>query len=277
MELNDLKYFKDAVEKGSIRASAEKNFVSSPAISIAIKRLEESLEVKLLKHAKNKFVPTEEAILLAQKAKDLFQNIENIKEEIRAPKEIEGTWRIGTQQSIAQQFFPKLLVMLKQTYPKLEIIVNTSTTQKNLEALKNGEIDSAIMVSNVDLKGFATEALHSGTFNIYGQNSNLENYYLTEPTKETKYLEKTYKKKFGKSINITSRISSWGTLKLFAEAGLGNTYLPDYLESKKLKVLFPNDNQLKMKYEILAVASPPKFHHRKAQAIIDLARKVMNR
>ena len=275
MNLIDLRYFSDAVALGSIKLAADLNFVSSPAISTAIRRLEQDLNLELLQHKKNQFVPNEKGLLLFEEAKKIFSQVEHSKSLLKSPTEIEGTWTIGTQQSLAQTYFPKILKYTKEKYPNLKLIIRTGTTSKNIEELESGKIDSAILVSNVNVSNYESVSLKKGFFHIYGTKQKQSNFYLTEDTPETRRLIRAYKKEFGIELEVTSRISSWNTNKLFAEAGLGLTYIPDYLESKKLVRKYSGKKALSQPYEILSVAKKDKAYLPKSQALVEVFKKIV--
>lgn len=273
MDLTALKYFCDSLELGSIRKAAERNFVSSPAISIAIKKLEEELGVSLFEHKKNQFLPTPKAHILFQESQALFKLVSSIKYKINEDIPIKGHWRIGTQQSIASVFFPKLILSLKKQYPELDLTVQTATTKKITEHLRAGTLDAAIILSNVETKDFHVSTLKKGNFFVYGaKNSKASDaFFLTEETKETKSFINAYKKEFQKAPQVLGRISSWSTIKSFAESGVGLTYIPDYLESKKLVRHFKQKKKLATAYELIFLTPKERKTHPINQAICEFA------
>ena len=47
MEIRQLRYFLAAIRQGSLRAAAKKHFVTQPAVSVQLKKLEEEIGEKL--------------------------------------------------------------------------------------------------------------------------------------------------------------------------------------------------------------------------------------
>ncbi len=270
MNLTNLKYFIDAVKFGSIKKAAEVNFVSSPAISTAIKQLEIELEVNLISHERNRFRPTEKGILLCQQSQKLFSDYNEIIESLHDEVKIEGDLTIATQQSIAGKYLADIFRLLKEQYPNLNLVFKTGTTGQNKKWLEDGIVDIALMVHNVDLKQFEVKVVKDGNFVVVGRTKKLLPLFITETTKETVHLQKKYKKHFKNDLPINCRISSWGIILSFAEAGLGSTYIPDYLlKDSKVKPVFPKTSPLNYPYEIVCTANNGNLSRSKQSAFVD--------
>ena len=69
MELQQLKYFKAVAEIGKISDAAESLFISAPALSTSISRLEKELGFTLFDRTNNKIVLNQQGRLFSRKAK----------------------------------------------------------------------------------------------------------------------------------------------------------------------------------------------------------------
>ena len=74
INLNLLKYFYEVVNVGNITKASYNLLVSQPAITKAIKELENELNTKLLERSKKGVIPTEDGIILYNHTKKLFQD-----------------------------------------------------------------------------------------------------------------------------------------------------------------------------------------------------------
>ena len=83
MELLQLKYFKTVAECGKIKLAAEKLFVSSPALSAAISRLESDLGVKLFDRSNNRITLNRQGEILLDYVNQVFANLDNAKRDIQ--------------------------------------------------------------------------------------------------------------------------------------------------------------------------------------------------
>ena len=58
MTLNELRYIVAVAQERNFRRAAEKSFISQPALSLAIKKLEDELSVSLFERNKNEIIVT---------------------------------------------------------------------------------------------------------------------------------------------------------------------------------------------------------------------------
>lgn len=80
MELLQLKYFKKVAEIGKICDAADELFVSAPALSAAISRLEKDLGMPLFDRTSNKITLNQQGQIFLQGVNQIFLTIENTKE-----------------------------------------------------------------------------------------------------------------------------------------------------------------------------------------------------
>ena len=76
LNLSSLRYFVDAIELGSLTESANKNTVTRPAISQAIRRIESVIGYDLISHEKNALVLTDRGRVFLKQAKNALQVFE---------------------------------------------------------------------------------------------------------------------------------------------------------------------------------------------------------
>ena len=72
MELLQLKYFKTVAEIGKISAAAESLYISAPALSTSIARLEKELGVQLFDRSNNRIELNRQGHILLRYAKQVF-------------------------------------------------------------------------------------------------------------------------------------------------------------------------------------------------------------
>src|SRR5262245_57789943 len=82
MNLIYLKFFYDAALMGSISESARRNFVSQPAVSQGIAKLEKALQVPLCFHKKLQFKLTDEGEIVLKHAREIFADIRNLQDAL---------------------------------------------------------------------------------------------------------------------------------------------------------------------------------------------------
>ena len=144
--LKQLRYFVTAAECGNLTQASERLFVSQPAISAAITKLEQVLATQLIirHHAKGVTLTTSGKKLIAE-AKSLLAHAEKfqcISRESSNP--ISGLLNIGCFVSMAPIFLPSLIKKFNQSYPLVEFGIVSHDVKSLQSQLLEGDIELAI-------------------------------------------------------------------------------------------------------------------------------------
>lgn len=83
MELLQLKYFKTVAEMGKISDAAQALFISAPALSTSISRLEKELGVQLFDRTNNKIILNQQGQIFLRYVNQIFTNLNCAKTELR--------------------------------------------------------------------------------------------------------------------------------------------------------------------------------------------------
>ncbi len=83
MELQQLKYFKTVAEIGKISDAAEALFISAPALSTSISRLEKELEMRLFDRTSNRITLNTQGKIFLKHVDQIFANLESAKQELQ--------------------------------------------------------------------------------------------------------------------------------------------------------------------------------------------------
>ena len=83
MELQQLKYFKAAAEIGKISEAADSLFVSAPALSTSISRLEKELGLQLFDRTNNRIILNEQGQIFLRHVNHIFDTLEDATQEMR--------------------------------------------------------------------------------------------------------------------------------------------------------------------------------------------------
>lgn len=84
MELQQLKYFKTVAQMGKISDAAQALFISAPALSTSISRLEQELGVTLFDRTNNRITLNQQGQILLRYVNHIFYDIDCAKTELRA-------------------------------------------------------------------------------------------------------------------------------------------------------------------------------------------------
>lgn len=83
MELQQLKYFKTVASIGKITDAAEALFISAPALSTSISRLEKELGTKLFDRTSNRITLNAQGKILLKYVNQIFSKLESAKQELQ--------------------------------------------------------------------------------------------------------------------------------------------------------------------------------------------------
>ena len=145
--------------------AAEACFVSQPTLSVAIKKLEDELEVKLFERSANEVSLTPLGEEIVRQAQSVLEQAANIKEIAKRGKDpLAGPLRLGVIYTIGPYLLPSLVRQAIDRTPQMPLLLQENFTAKLLEMLRTGEIDCAIMAEPFADTGLAMAPLYDEPF-----------------------------------------------------------------------------------------------------------------
>jgi LysR family hydrogen peroxide-inducible transcriptional activator len=165
MNLRDLKYIVEvAREKNFARASA-KVFVSQPALSMQIKKLEETLGVEIFERDKQNFLITPVGAEIIKKAEIILQESEEIRMIAKNSKDPhKGEIRIGAFPTVASYFLPNFIKNIHKKFPHLKIFLIEAKSDELITKLKSGELDLCLLAMPIADDNLIGEKIFSEKF-----------------------------------------------------------------------------------------------------------------
>lgn len=140
---------------GNISRAAKELFISQPAVSYSIKRLEEALGSPLFIRKPRGVELTEEASVLFEQVKTAFEMIYAAQENfVRDTHPVDHTIRLSSTE-ILSYFSPiSFLQEFQSSYPRVRISLSNHGTPKAISMLKEGLLDLAVVTLPVpDMEG----------------------------------------------------------------------------------------------------------------------------
>ena len=145
------KIFCKIVECQSISKAAEKLYVSQPAISLAVKQLETTLNVKLFFRNQRGVNLTMEGRLLYDYVKQGCNMIRAGEEKLKEIDTLEvGEISIGASDMTLRFFLLPFIEKFYKDFPSLKIKISNATTPETLQHLKDGMIDFGVISEPFD-------------------------------------------------------------------------------------------------------------------------------
>jgi LysR family hydrogen peroxide-inducible transcriptional activator len=146
MNLRDLKYIVEVAREKNFARASEKVFVSQPALSMQIKKLEETLGVEIFERDKQNFLITPVGAEIIKKAEIILQESEEIKMIAKNSKDPhKGEIRIGAFPTVASYFLPNFVKNIHKKFPHLKIFLIEAKSDELITKLKSGELDLCLL------------------------------------------------------------------------------------------------------------------------------------
>ena len=165
MNLRDLRYLLALADHRHFGRAAEASHVSQPTLSTQIRKLEEELGVALVERAPRKVMLTEAGAEIAQRARSVIAEVEQMREIARLAHDPEsGTLRLGLFPTLGPYLLPHVVGPLRARYPKLELLLVEEKTAALIARLREGRIDAAVLALPVDDDGLAHAPLFDEPF-----------------------------------------------------------------------------------------------------------------
>jgi LysR family hydrogen peroxide-inducible transcriptional activator len=165
MTLTELKYIVAVAREKHFGRAAEACFVSQPTLSVAIKKLEDELEVKLFERSANEVSVTPLGEEIVRQAQSVLEQAAAIKEIAKRGKDpLAGPLRLGVIYTIGPYLLPDLVRQAISRTPQMPLMLQENFTVRLLEMLRTGEIDCAIMAEPFPDTGLAIAPLYDEPF-----------------------------------------------------------------------------------------------------------------
>lgn len=140
--------FNAVARTGNISRASKELFISQPAISKAIKKLEDNLDTRLfIRNSRGVFL-SEEGKILYEHTKNAFQEIEEGEAYLKKRNEMEiGQVRIGVSTTLCRFVLLPYLKSFVKEHPHIKIQINCKPTLEILELIDKGQIDVGLIVN----------------------------------------------------------------------------------------------------------------------------------
>ena len=165
MTLTELKYIVAVAREKHFGRAADACFVSQPTLSVAVKKLEEELDVKLFERGANEVSVTPLGDQIVRQAQQVIEQAAAIKEIAKLGKDpLSGPLRLGIIYTIGPYLLPELVKNAIEMSPQMPLILQENFTVKLLDMLRTGELDCAIMAEPFPDTGLAMAPLYDEPF-----------------------------------------------------------------------------------------------------------------
>ncbi|MDT5122227.1 MAG: hypothetical protein QOC96_1709 [Acidobacteriota bacterium] len=250
MELTQLEFFITVVEEGSFSKAATRVFRTQPAVSIAIRRLEEEVGAPLFERSQKTPTLTEVGEMVYDYAKRMLALRDQARETVAELRELKrGRVRIGANESTSLYLLPHLILQYREQHPNVKVEIYRHVSER---------LPREVLDRNVDFALLAFEPEDSGleSFPILRD----ELVLIMHPEHELAQRDSVTIKELGKEsflahnvktasrfkvievfaqhhtpLNITLELATVETIKRFVQLKIGLAFAPRMCVSEELE------------------------------------------
>jgi DNA-binding transcriptional LysR family regulator len=241
MEIRQLRYFLSAIRHGSIGAAAIEHYVTQPAVSIQLKKLEGELGEKLYVRRGKRVIPTPAGRLVASQAEEIMKRLSSLADSVRDLKGMHrGELKLGTIDAASIYVLPRVFRSFRGAYPGIDINVEVAESARLIDDLAGGKIELAIVTMPVRGDAFQVMPIYEDQMVLVVHPRHplagvkrrvlkavAESGLITYPAHSTtrSIIEDVFKKS-GLALRAAMEVTSPEAIKRLTEAGLGASVLP---------------------------------------------------
>jgi len=271
MNLNQLKIFFLAAQKGSLSAAAEDLFITQPAVTKGIQRLQEYYDIKFIHHIGKKLVLTDAGEVLYKIAEKIFEMESQAEESIRDFQQRKrGHIRLLSSESFGDYYLPHILIPFSKAHPLVRISMNILPTEQvveNTATLNNdiGFISYPVENKKLSVKEILEDQLviitpldHPLAEKSELNARDLENQLVImhETGSAPRRAIEDYIRSHNISVKIPLEISSNRAIKRAVEEGIGIALISrkvanEQIQAKRLRAIPISDSSMSRKFYIV--------------------------
>lgn len=167
MTLAELQYMVTVAQERHFGRAAERVFVTQPALSLAIKKLEDNLGVTIFERRRNKVELTPLGEQIVHQAQRVLEEAERIKILAAQGKDqLNGLLRLGVIATVGPYILPDLVPLLTTRAPKMPLELEENLTLNLAGMLKSGKLDVLMIALPFDEPSILTIPLYDEPFKV---------------------------------------------------------------------------------------------------------------
>lgn len=209
--------FYTVANAGNISKAAKELYISQPAISKSIQKLEESLNCKLFSRSSRGVILTDEGSLLYGHVKEAFETLNMGEDKLKRSIELGvGHISIGVSTTLCKYMLLPYLSEFVHRNPHISISISCQSSNETLRLLDDNKIDIGFVGKPENLKGFHFDFL-----------DNIEDTFVANP----EYIINLSERGVSEKEFLTN-----ATLMLLDKNNMTRRYVDDYLQENYINV-----------------------------------------
>ena len=135
-------------------------FITQPTLSMQLMKLEQELGIKIFDRSKQPVIATPAGEELISHARKILSERNNLLDFLHLHKGIlAGELKVAVIPTLAPYLLPLFIPSFTKKYPKVKLIISEMTTGVIIKRLKEGKIDTGILVTPLNETGIKEQVL----------------------------------------------------------------------------------------------------------------------
>ncbi len=146
MDVRQLRFFVEIVRHSNFTKAAEQLHIAQPAVSMAIKKLEEELDLVLFNRQEKRISLTAEGEIFLRHAQRILEQVKAAETEMAELHGLEkGEVRVGIPPMLSAYFFPTIIRDFVRRFPNLHLSVLGEGAWRIQQMIGDGELDMGVI------------------------------------------------------------------------------------------------------------------------------------
>ena len=168
MTIIQLEYIIAVDTHKSFAEAAQSCYVSQPALSMQIKKIEEELGILIFDRSKKPVLTTDIGKAIINQSREIIRQVQGIQEIVDNQKgEVGGELRVGIIPTLSPYLLPLFITKFMKKYPSVKLVIEELLTNQIVTKLNNDLLDVGILVSPLNENSILEIPLFYEPFMVY--------------------------------------------------------------------------------------------------------------
>lgn len=283
VDWNLLKTFHEIVQAQGVSRAGRVLRRKQPALSLALKRLEETLDVKLCRRGPRGFELTDEGALVAETCNSLSALVRSVPKRLsNIAEDLRGKISIQVISSLVCDRFDAAIARFHDQHPKVELLIDVTTWDSVAAALLRDEIDIGVASAQTlrsDLHyDFLFDEAHGAycgrTHPLYGKTFDdpeaLAGHAFVLTGADEPDMLTAYRTEHGLGLHVAGLSEHIDEARRLTALGIGVCFLPEPFAAPDVEAgrLWPLLQESERPTTPIFVITNPRSHHKLARQLL---------
>ncbi|MGB5945268.1 LysR family transcriptional regulator [Paenisporosarcina sp.] len=286
MTTNEFQIIKILAEERNMRKSAERLFLSQPALSQRLQSIEKEWGAQLFLRSQKGLTSTPAGEIIIQFAIDTLAKQEEIFEILQSlTSKVHGTLKIACASIVGQNWLPMVLKDFVTKYPEAKISLITGWSSEIVKALYDGEAHIGIVRGHTEWKGTKIHLFRDTLYLVDQELKELEDVLSTDRPfiqfkSDSNYYQEIqawWQRHFASSPRRQITVDQIETCKQMALNGIGYAILPSITLSgleKVNKIALTNQaEEFELTRDTWLIGYESAFELRQVEAFVEVVKE----